>query len=94
MTAFIIAGCSKNNLPQTHKKQKTPSHMIMTQAEKRDVNYDARENQKVIEQNLKNKDKNQKIAEKQRRKQNEELNKLNQHSSKVKKVKTTAFTFY
>lgn len=66
----------------------------MTQAEKRDVNYDARENQKVIEQNLKNKDKNLKHAQKQRQKQLDEANKQNATTSKVKKVKNTTFSFY
>jgi len=91
---LFLAGCGKSNFPKTQKRQKTPSHMVMTHSEKRDVNYDARENQKVIEENLKNKDKNMKHAEKQRQKQVEEANKQNATTSKVKKVKNTTFTFY
>jgi hypothetical protein len=35
----------------------------MSESEKRDVNYDARENKKAIESNLKNKDRRMKKAE-------------------------------
>jgi basic membrane lipoprotein Med (substrate-binding protein (PBP1-ABC) superfamily) len=91
---LILGGCGKSNIPKTSKRSKTPKHLVMTQAEKRDVNYDARENQKVIEQNLKNKDKNLKHAQKQRQKQLDEANKQNATTSKVKKVKNTTFSFY
>jgi hypothetical protein len=67
----------------------------MTQAEKNEVNYDARENRKIVDKNLKNKDANMKAARKRRAKENEELNKLNNNSSKVKRKKSAeAFSFY
>jgi hypothetical protein len=91
---LLLISCSKN-VVKSHKPQKTPSNMVMTHSEKQDVNYDARENHKAVEKNARNKDANQKIAEKNRKKYNNELNKLNANSSKVKKKKSAeAFGFY
>jgi len=97
ISALMFAtACGRSNVAKTHKRQKTPSHLVMSQSEKNDVNYDKRENQKVIESNLKNKEANMKAAEKNRRKQNEQLNELNKNSSKVKRRNKAneAFTFY
>lgn len=95
IVAFTMFSCGKSNIPKTQKRSKTPSHMVMSQDEKMEVNYDARENRKVIQDNLKNKEANMKAARKQREKQTEELNKLNNSSSKVKKKKSPeAFGFY
>lgn len=91
----LLMSCGKSNVYKTQKRNKTPSHMIMTHEEKMNVNYDARENRKVIQENLKNKEANMAAARKQREKQTEELNKLNNSSSKVKKKKNPdAFSFY
>jgi hypothetical protein len=81
---------------KAQKRQKTPSHLVMSQSEKMDANYDQKVNQKIIQTNLKNKQANQKIAEKNRKKQAEQLTELNNNSSKVKKRKTgpEAFNFY
>lgn len=69
--------------------------MLMTHEEKNDVNYDARENRKIVDQNLKNKEANMKAARKQREKQTEELKNLNNSSSKVKRKRNAeAFSFY
>jgi hypothetical protein len=87
--------CSKGNECIAQKRNKTPKHLIMSAAEKNDVNYDARENRKVVDQNLKNKEANMKAARKQREKQTEELKNLNNTSSKVKKRRNAeAFNFY
>jgi hypothetical protein len=87
--------CSKGNACFAQKRNKTPKHMLMTHDEKNDVNYDARENRKVVDQNLKNKEANMKAARKQREKQTDELKNLNNTSSKVKRKKNSdAFSFY
>jgi flagellar motility protein MotE (MotC chaperone) len=93
---FFATGCGRSNIAKSPRRQKTPSHLVMSQSEKNDVNYDKRENQKTIETNLKNKQANMKAAEKNRKKQNEQLNELNKNSSKVKRRNRSneAFTFY
>jgi len=92
---LTMFSCGKSNVYKTQKRSKTPSHLVMSQDEKLEVNYDARENRKVIQDNLKNKEANMKAARKQREKQTEELNKLNQSGNKTKKRKNPeAFSFY
>lgn len=72
--------------------------MVMSQAEKVSVNYDARENRKAINKNLKNKEANLKHAEKQRKKQVTELTAANNTSKVANKARKNrpheAFNFY
>lgn len=92
---FTMFSCGKSNVYKTQKRSKTPKNMVMSQDEKMEVNYDARENRKIIQENAKNKEANMKAAKKNREKQTEELNKLNQSGNKTKKRKNPeAFSFY
>lgn len=92
--SLTIISCGKNHT-KSHKPQRTPKSMVMTHDEKIDVNYDARENRKIIEQNIKDKEANKKAAKKQREKQTEDLKELNENSSKVKKKKKVEkYSFY
>ncbi len=86
----ILFACGGHN-----HHQKTPSSIIMTQEEKTDVNYDARENKKVIEENAAHKKRNAKKTQRAKKKQTEQLNELNKNSNKTKKKTTKGvYLFY
>ena len=67
----------------------------MSQKEKEDVNFEAKQAKQIIQNNIKHKKSNQKQAEKKRQQDQEYLSELNSQS-KLKKTKkeATPFSFY
>ena len=67
----------------------------MSQKEKEDVNFEAKQAKRIIEDNIKHKKSNQKQAEKKRLQDQENLNQLNsQNKLKKPKKEATPFSFY
>lgn len=99
MIAIAIALYSCGKAPNLSKNSKnhTPKVYRMSQREKEEVNYDFRENKKLVETNLKHKEENLKALAIEANKTQKELNELNQKSSKNKKDKSyqpLSFSFY
>lgn len=90
-----MQACTKKTLTTKSNYQKTPLFYRMTQEEKEESNYELKQSRSIIKTNIKNKDVNQKYAEKKKTEDQAYLNELNSQS-KVKKVKkeATPFSFY
>ncbi len=88
-------GSIKSNTNTTHKH--TPHVYHMSQSEKEDVNYDLRENKKIVATNLKHKHQNQHFAAHRTAEVQKQLNQLNATETKNKKSKhehRQSFNFY
>lgn len=96
--ALMMYSCSssKSNANKAHRNH-TPKVYHMSQNEKEDVNYDLRENKKLVATNIKHKVQNQHFAANRREDQQKQLNDLNSTASKnikVKHVSHQSFCFY
>ena len=91
----VLASCSSSKVHSAKHRNKTPKVYSMSQKEKEDVNFEAKQAKRIIENNIKHKKANQKQADKKRQLDQENLNQLNAQS-KLKKPKkeATPFSFY
>ena len=96
--ALMMYSCcsTKTNAIKAHRNH-TPKVYHMSQNEKEDVNYDLRENKKIVATNIKHKVQNQHFAAHRREDLQKQLNTLNSADNKnlkVKHVNHQSFSFY
>jgi hypothetical protein len=94
--AFTVISCGVSHHSASHKPN-SPKVYTMSQKDKEDVNFDLRENKKLVAKNLKEKNHTQHTAALVQKNYEKELAQLNKNSSKNKKEKVhhhQVFDFY
>jgi len=95
--AFFLYSCGTIAPNTMLYKNQTPEAYHVSQNEKENVNYDLRENKKLVAKNLEHKKQNTKAAAERAEEVQKELNELNSKVSKNKKNKSyyvESFSFY